>query len=134
MGLFGDKDKKERENAQIQARFDQLEPLDIPDLANAVMLAAFGPDSPNHGTPIALVFVQQAVSESESVFGIDLELRHRLDELTQEGLQALEHAGLVVWTFSGGDQAGMSWRPTRAGRAAITAGSVTDAVRARLGA
>ena len=124
MGLFGRNEETEAENAALREWVAQWSALPLADLAEQVMLAAFGPGGPGSEGPTSVYEIGRAIDPSDSVFAGDDEARQDLAILIAEGMQVLEHACLIRWTFSGGDHASMVWRATRLGKAAVAEGSV----------
>lgn len=117
---------------QIGVEVKRLEALSLPQLATEVMTNAFTPEYapgagmtglgaitdyflPDYGAPRA----GDTTSAEE----------HVLCDLIAEGVQLLEHAGLLRPKFGyGGSLAGYGWVTTRLGRWALATGNVQSTV------
>jgi hypothetical protein len=117
---------------QIGTEVTRLEALTLSQLAAEVMTKAFKPEwtpgggmtglggiadyfLPDYGPPRA----GDATSVEE----------YALRDMIAEGVQLLEHVGLVRPAFGyGGNLAGFGWVTTRLGRSALASGSVQQAV------
>lgn len=128
MGLFGNSDEKQRENEMLAAEVMRLDALPYEALAAEVLQRAFGPGGPgaeSGAQPYALV---AAFKPSDRIFGFDANVENAMSDLVHEALHLLYRAGLVSWSFSGGEHSSMSWELTRAGRRALAHGTVAVAL------
>ncbi len=142
--LFGGKDEGQDDVATMQAEIDRLDALSIDRLAEEVMGKGFGPDGPGGpGRPGTLedltssTFERVGVTEiarrftpAYSARAVGPDLIRRLGFIVGEGLQALEHAGLIRVLWNGGQPHYMA---TRRGRAAAEGNDVAAAL-GRVGA
>jgi hypothetical protein len=117
--LFGNKQKKAEHDAAAQAALDRLLELPVLDLA-AEILPAFnsGAVSGSGGRVNALLAANFLTKQGPRVSG---NVRSLLGP-AREGLQALEHAGLIT---QGGSSSGASpsYTVTRLGQTALAEGS-----------
>jgi hypothetical protein len=117
--LFGDKHKKAEHQAAAQGALDRL--LGLPVLALAAeILPAFNPGavSGSGGRVNALLAANFLTKQGPRASG---NVRSLLGA-AQEGLQALEHAGLITQAGSNSG-ASPSYTITRLGQTALTEGS-----------
>jgi hypothetical protein len=129
MGLFGGDDKKDAETAALAAELERIQALPLDRLAEEIMSKVWGRGGTqdayeNENVSLQLYDVAKPFNPTESIFGVDLTPLNEIQQLLEEALQLLQHARLVVPTFSGGDHATMYFRPTRAGLEAIDRGEV----------
>jgi hypothetical protein len=140
--MFGNKDKraaasdaKEAANAALRTEVERLEALPMAQLAAEVMIKGFGPGGylpdimerePHAVAP--KVYVHNIAQMFEPEGARDYDLRQRLFEVVGEGLQALEHESLI-WARSLSESSGVSYAPTRRGRAALEADAVEQTLR-----
>lgn len=118
--LFGNREEKAAQKASSNAEVDRLVTLPVPDLALEIM-PAFGSDGPKgHGPNDGINLLQVIAFLTRSTPGAD-KAATRLQEPVREGVQALEHAGLVV--RSGGRE-GSWYNATRLGQSALSDGTV----------
>lgn len=127
MGLFGNSEDKQRDNEALAAEVMRLDALPYESLAAEVLQRAFGPGGPGAegAQPYELV---AALKPSDRIFGLDAQLENAMSDLVHEALHLLYRAGLVRWSFSGGDHASMTWELSRAGRRALEQGTVAVAL------
>lgn len=138
--IFGGRAKDEGQARpgvrDLEAALERLGSLSLPQLAAEVMAKGFGPGSPGadedesvtvtggeyRGGPgivgIATAVAREFYARSTDV-GINerLALQNRLCRLVAEGLQALEHASLIITQFHG--NGGVDYALTRRGRVAL---------------
>jgi hypothetical protein len=107
--VFGNKEKRQAADAALLAEIERLESLPLNQLATEVMTRGFGPGTPGAAGSTAVVggsvksggasiVAYTGVSQIAKAFnrdGRDMTLIRRLHDVIAEGLQALEHAGLV---------------------------------------
>jgi hypothetical protein len=143
--MFGHKDEEkqaqnDRWRLALQAEFDRLGSLPLPELAAEVMTKGFGPDGPGaddedvtvgeaniNAGPTADQIAGEFVAPRGFTFPLpsdeDLKLRERIVRLVAEGLQELEHASLVrAQTHT--SMGYLDYATTRRGRAALERGEV----------
>jgi hypothetical protein len=133
--LFGHKETDEEPAgaSSLQTDVERLDTLSLSDLAAEVMHKGFGPGGPGED-PDEKVSVGGAniasgveIGEIAATFNDDRRsdenLRQRLQRLVAEGVQVLEHAGLVR-TQMHTSQGGLDYVLTRRGRAALRDGTV----------
>jgi hypothetical protein len=140
--MFGNKAKRgtasdanESANAALRAEVERLEALPMAQLAAEIMVKGFGPGGylpdimerePHAVAP--RVYVHNIAHMFEPEGARDYGLRMRLFEVVGEGLQVLEHESLV-WARSLSESSGVSYAPTRRGRAVIEADAVEQTLR-----
>jgi hypothetical protein len=136
MGLFGDDDKKAAENAAMAAELARLQALSLIELAEEILLRAYGPGGPRAAgaapEATSLEKLTAFFNPATSIFGIDKQVKGALEGVIAEGVQVLEHARLLVGRFSGGDYATLGFALTRAGSAALAGGDVPARIAATL--
>jgi hypothetical protein len=133
--LFGHRqaDDDESGGVSLQAEVERLDTMSLPALAAEVMHKGFGPGAPGED-PDERVSVAGAniasgveIAEIAATFNDDPRsdegLRLRLQRVVAEGVQVLEHAGLVR-TQMHTSQGGLDYVLTRRGRTAIGNGTV----------
>lgn len=117
--MFGNREKNVAEEQAAKAEADPLLAAPVAELAAAIM-PAFGPaGQTTHRN--GLNILQLSASLMSSYPRGAKYLRELLDP-TGEGVQMLEHAGLVQQRILG--TGGGCWRVTRLGEAALAEGSV----------
>ena len=139
--MFGNKDKRAAASdakgaalAALRAEVERLEALPMAQLAAEVMARGFGPGgylpSIVGRKPDALVaaYVSDIAQMFEPEGARDADLYNRLCAVVGEGLQALEHESLI-WARSLSESSGVSYAPTRRGRAALDADAVEQTLR-----
>jgi hypothetical protein len=128
VGLFGNREKKAAKDAAAQGEVERLLALPVPELSGAIM-PAFGPNGLNAGAghrqgPI------EVTGWLLSSFSSSSKYRQPLLGPVIEGLQALEHAGLVGQRGFGSGGSASTYHATRAGEEALADGSVVRRVSA----
>jgi len=130
MPLFGS-DDKEKAKAAAAAEVERLGALSPSDLAAEIMVRVFGPESPGWETMSSnrsgawAEDVAKAFIPTE--YGLGDELRAELYGLVAEGIQRLEHAGLIVLNLrQHGQVTSLRYVVTRAGRAALASGDIAQ--------
>lgn len=124
MGLFGKNDDKQRDNEALTAEVMRLDALPYELLAAEVLQRAFGPENPRAAGGLPAYEIIAAIKPTDRIFGLDAQTEAALSDLVHEALHVLYRAGLVRWSFSGGDQASMTWELSRAGVRAMQQGTV----------
>lgn len=127
MGLFGNNDEKDAENAAMAAELERLEALTLEQLAEEILVRGDGPGGPGERTgrtrtAVRVQTLADLFQPGSSIFGIDKEVRKAFPDLIAEGVQVLEHAGWLAMEFQGGDYASVGWALTRAGATALAGG------------
>jgi hypothetical protein len=121
--LFGNRGEKAAQEAAAQAETDRLVALPVADLAAEIM-RAFGPD----GLETRAGHRQGPVEISTwllSSFSNKAKYRQPVLGPVIEGLQALEHAGLVESrSFGGQGTSSKTFHATRLGETALAEGTV----------
>jgi hypothetical protein len=127
--LFGG--KHEAENEKLRNELSRIEALPLKDLAVELMVKGFGPNGPAADSPGTAQHIAGAFNPAEGSFGIDDQALRDMYLVVVEGLQVLEHAGLVRYFVggSGGVYDGF-YASTRLGKAAIENGTVAQALGA----
>lgn len=119
--MFGNKAEKAAAGDAAQAHVDRLVALPLPDLA-AEILPAFGPT----GMQIKSGRRAGAFEVSEWLCApYPSRYRQPLIQPVLEGLQSLEHAGLLL-KRNFGTSAGTTYALTRAGESALSDGTVRE--------
>ena len=118
MGLRGKGD-----DAALEAEVDRLAALPLTELAAEILpyvptikLRSLGSQGPD------VYEVAKAMAPAKLKGPSTL----RMAELIAEGLQVLEHAGLVRLGIRGDESNALEFRLTRAGEAALADGAITD--------
>ena len=140
--LFGHRDQPEASepvadgSGALTDELDGLDALPLTQLASQVMSKGFGPGGPgadedgtvtiggmnvNAGPTIPQIAVE--LVPGIAARGVDDQVRQRLFRLVAEGLQALEHAGLIRVQMHTSMNS-FDFALTRAGRAALERGEV----------
>jgi hypothetical protein len=137
MPLFGSDGKKKALDAERRADVERLTALSFSELAVEVMVTGFGPDGPGAETMSSnragatVEDLAKACLPDGSKALLDNELRTEVFGLVAEGIQHLEHAGLVMLNLrAGGGVADFRYVPTRAGREALASGDTARQLRA----
>jgi hypothetical protein len=125
MALFGEKKQDQDGGTGIEGEVERLSALPLPELASEVMTRGFGPDCPaDDGRPsvrmIADLLVPGGVRLEQGAY-------QGLNDLIGEGVQVLEHAGLVLSTVWGG-KGGLYFVATRRGKTALERNTVDQAI------
>jgi hypothetical protein len=128
VGLFGNREEKAAKDAAAQGEVDRLLALSPTEFAAEIM-PAFGPDGLNAGAghrqgPMEVTGWLMSSYSSSSKY------RQPLLGPVIEGLQALEHAGLVGQRGFGSGGSASTYHATRAGEEALGDGSVVRRVSA----
>src|SRR5579859_7704904 len=136
--LFGHRDENQtRDNvAALQAETERLDALSLPALAAEVMTKGFGPGGPGADDDNAISVQGPNISAGPTIADLALEFapagntkgaddatRLRLQRLVAEGIQVLEHAGLIR-TQMHTEMNGFDFALTRRGRDALQSGDV----------
>jgi len=122
MPLFGG-GKRQAESEALQAELERLGALSLQQLAVEVMVKGFGPGGPAADGRVDLQDIAGAFSPVTSVLAARYgEESRQLASIVAEGVQVLEHACLVRWIFSGGDE--MYWCKTRYGQEVLEQNAV----------
>jgi hypothetical protein len=129
MGLFGggkdraDEAPKEGSRqanlAELEATRDRLQALPLQALADELLRSTFGPGAPGDGHQLSLKELMVPYDPTgHGIFpGLPIELAREVTWLVEEGLQQLEHAGLlIIGTTRSGTYTDPTYRLTRAGR------------------
>ena len=120
MALFGNKEEKAAQEEAARAEAERLQSLTAAQFAE-VLLPAFGPEGPKPGGYINQLQVASWLMSSFP--GGKTKFLIELRDPINEGLQALENAGLVVARSRGG-QASLL-KATRLGEEALAEGDVS---------
>jgi hypothetical protein len=138
--VFQGEDPTEADEAEMQAELARLSALALEQLAAAVLTETFGPSG--HSVDGAIWDVQlvdpflpesvrtQNVKRDRPSAGHEEDVYWRMVRLLREGLQVLEHAGLVLREPVGRVNS-EKYRLTRLGRDALERGNVEQTIRAR---
>jgi hypothetical protein len=122
MPLFRNKDQ---ENDKLRAELERISLLPLSDLAAEVMMKGFGGDSKGATGPTGMGTIAGAFNPAMITVGIDQSALEAMYSVTAEGVQVLEHAGLVRCDVSGsGGMYAMIWTATRRGRQALEQNAV----------
>lgn len=130
MPLFGSDEKREALGAEVRAEIEHLGALPLPQLAQEVMVRVYGPGRPGAGGSADYQETLKPFDPTDTgIFaGVDEELKGRLEELVEEGMQKLMNSALVVVPLRGGDITRPRYRVTRAGWAALQSGDIATRV------
>src|SRR3954464_9379040 len=94
MPLFGG--HADEENAKLRAELARIDALPLPQLAGEVMTKVFGPGGQGEGGgAVKLADIAGAFNPAQRSFGIAHDALSDIYSVVSEGVQALEHAGLV---------------------------------------
>lgn len=121
MGLLRGGERRERDETDLRAEFARLDNLSIDELADEVLRRVFGTGGRAHD---GVVPADEAVgpfdpSGTGLLPGMPKSLREAYRDLVEEGVQRLEHRGLVLVRVTGREQTKVALRLTRAGRRAL---------------
>lgn len=132
MGLFGGgkdrtddtvkKSSKESMRTELDSTCERLRSMPLDALADHLLRSTFGPGGPGEGHEIRLPDLMAPYDPTgHGIFpGLPVESARELTWLVEEGLQQLEHAGLlIIGTSRSGTYIDPTYRLTRAGRLAI---------------
>src|SRR3954449_13504803 len=129
MPLFGHADE---DNAKLHAELARIGALPLPQLAGEVMTKIFGPGGQGEGGgAVKLADIAGAFNPAEGSVGIDDDALREMYSVVSEGVQALEHAGLVREIMSNGPRGSLLSRgalPPRLGRLALERRSVDSVI------
>lgn len=107
-------------NEDLDAEIARLSALGLDQLGQDILRRAWAPDGPAKKGEAELHEIAKGLDPTGgSRFGVDGDKRELLYDLIREGVQALTHAGLVMWEHHGGDTGRVEFRLTRRGRAAL---------------
>jgi hypothetical protein len=127
MPLFGG--KHDAENEKLSAELARIEALPLKELAGEVLTRGFGPGGPAAAAPGAPQHIAGAFNPAEGSFGIDDQALRDMFVVVSEGLQVLEHAGLVRCMIGGsGGVYDQFYTLTRLGEATLQQGTVEQAL------
>jgi hypothetical protein len=125
MGLFGDKTQDQDSGTGIEGEVERLSDLPLSELASEVMVRGFGPGCPaDDGRPSVRMITDLLVPGGAR---LEQGAYQGLNELIGEGVQVLEHAGLVLPTIWGG-KGGQYFVATRLGKTALERNTVDQAI------
>jgi hypothetical protein len=125
MGLFGDKTQDQDSGTGIEGEVERLSALALPVLASEVMVRGFGSECPaDDGRPSVRMITDLLVPGGAR---LEQGAYQGLNELIGEGVQVLEHAGLVLPTIWGG-KGGLYFVATRLGKTALERNTVDQAI------
>lgn len=121
MGLFGGGERRRRDESEIRMELARLDALSLDDLAATVLETVFGPEGvAKDGVVETWRITMPFDPHRTGLFpGMPKDVRTAYLELVEEGVQRLEHQGLVLVRVSGRDQTTIELRLTRAGRRAL---------------
>jgi hypothetical protein len=131
----------------MQAEYERLYAMPLPDLAAEVMARGFGPGGPGYDdAAITVGYAQSGAGptahhiaekfEPQFSFGWDerqaedRNLDEQIERLVAEGLQILEHASLVRCQLHH-EMSTFDWTATRYGRAMLEQGQIQAVLRGR---
>jgi hypothetical protein len=133
MALFGG-EKRKAKNEALDAEVERVNALSLEDLAVETMTKGFGPGAPGAGGGAVLASdIGGAFVPGDSTFGLDQDDLVAINNIASEGIQVLEHAGLVRMIVASDDSHNSHTyvTMTRAGRAAVEGDSVKKALKTR---
>jgi len=124
VGFFGDGEKRQADNEALQAEVARIGALPVKQLAVEVMTKGFGPGGPAAGGVLARPSdIAGAFIPTESSHDLDQSQLDTLYQIAVEGLQALEHAGLVRFQLiidaGTNDNYNLNYTATRLGTTAL---------------
>ncbi len=121
MGILGGGDRRRRDESALRTELARLDALSLDDLAAVVLEALFGPDGVAEDGVVEMWRITMPFDPHRTGLfpGMPKDLRTAYRDLVEEGVQRLEHQGLVVMRVSGRDQTTVDLRLTRAGRRAL---------------
>ena len=128
MGLFSSDDKKDADRETAVAELARIESMPLRELAEEIMTRVWGRAGLRDAYATAQGETGVAPYEIFSLFAASATASSSeeiaITEAVEEGIQLLEHGGLVVLRVGGGDIVKPELRPTRAGLRAIDAGDI----------
>jgi hypothetical protein len=140
MSLFGGRGEGSDDGGALEAEIQRLERLTLAALAVEVMTKAFGPGAecedpdeevtvggPNVGAGATVEGITPDMAPGGTTKGADEKTRLRLQRLVADGVQVLEHAGLIRAQMHTSMNE-LDYTPTRFGRKVLAAGKVEDVV------
>jgi hypothetical protein len=132
MALFGG-EKRQAKNDALQAEVERIDALSLDDLAAETLVKGFGTGAPGANGAIRATDVSGEFIPGDSTSGLDQGELVEINDMVAEGIQRLEHAGLVrvVVSTDGGSTYHTFVTTTRAGRAALESDSVDKALKTR---
>ena len=121
MGLFGGGERRRRDESEIRMELARLDALPLDDLAATVLETVFGPEGVAEDGVVEMWRITMPFDPHRTGLfpGMPKDVRTGYLELVEEGVQRLEHQGLVLVRVSGRDQTTIELRLTRAGRRAL---------------
>ncbi len=126
MGIFGRKDDPDGggPEAELSATAARLAALTLDELADELLRGTFGPGAPGEGQVMSTPAILKPYDPTGSghFAGLPHTMWREVEWLVEEGLQHLEHRGLVVMSVTGGSNTYMSFRTSRAGVAHLASG------------
>ena len=130
MALFGG-EKREENNEALRAEIERVGALSLDELAAEAMAKGFGPGTPGADGLVLASNVSGAFVPGDTTRGLDQASLVEIDNIVAEGIQALEHAGLVRMIGASDDAHNYSTyvKATRAGVAALESDSVAKALK-----
>ena len=129
--MFGNKEKREAGVALLRAEVDRLSALALRDLATEVMTRVFASGGPGaDGSALTVVTAADVFITDDSAWSNDDLTREELVRVVGEGLQMLEHAGLLGQqiVLVGNEHWALGWSLTRSGESALAQDGVARAV------
>ncbi|HMN98385.1 MAG TPA: hypothetical protein PKD59_03130 [Miltoncostaeaceae bacterium] len=124
MALLGGGGRRERDEMDLRADLARLDGLPLDELADEVLRRLFGPGGrARDGVVPAEEALVPFDPRGTGLFpGMPKDLRESYRELVEEGVQRLEHRGLLIVRVTGREQTTVGLRLTRAGRRAAGEG------------
>ncbi len=121
MGILGGGERRRRDESALRTELARLDALSLDDLAAVVLEALFGPDGVAEDGVVEMWRITMPFDPHRTGLfpGMPKDLRTAYRDMVEEGVQRLEHQGLVVMRVSGRDQTTTDLRLTRAGRRAL---------------
>jgi hypothetical protein len=121
-------ERRARQRARAREVLGEIEALALDDLALDVLARVFGPEGPAEDGAATFERALAPYDPTGSgIFpGIEGETRDAIRGVVEEGVQRLEHAGLVLVRISGRDLTTATIRLTRAGRRALERGDARE--------
>jgi hypothetical protein len=140
MSLFGGRGAVDEEGGALEAEIQRLEGLTMAALAAEVMAKAFGPGAdyedpeekvtvggPNADAGATVEGITPDMAPGRTTKGADEKTCLRLQRLVAEGVQVLEHAGLIRPQMHTAMNE-LDYTLTRFGRKVLAAGKVEEVV------
>ncbi|MCW2981412.1 MAG: hypothetical protein JWO14_3139 [Solirubrobacterales bacterium] len=140
MSLFGSRGEGSDDDGALEAEIQRLERLTLAALAVEVMTKAFGPGAecedpqeevtvggPNIGAGATVEGITPDMAPGGTTKGADERTRLRLQRLVAEGVQVLDHAGLIRPQMHTAMNE-LDYTPTRFGRKVLATGKVEGVV------